>query len=322
MPMRIPQQSPTCRYTRILGDLIHSAMGICYHAHMKHFVDRLAAKIEATGAPICVGIDPVLEKMPRSEQDIESFCLAVLDIVAPHVPIVKFQSACFERYMSHGVACLHRLIRAARQRKLLVILDAKRGDIGATAEHYAAACLADHDQMDGPDALTVNAYFGIDGLKPFLDVAAEQGKGLFALVRTSNPGGDAIQSLKLADGRTVAEGMAELVATIGDDPRYLGVEGYSCLGAVVGATKPADTARLRQLMPRQMFLVPGYGAQGAGAEDVRACFNADGGGAIVTASRSITYAFDDPAVKDWKSPIQAAVTAMKHEIAAISKQSV
>lgn len=299
---------------------------------MAHFVDQLLERIEQAGSPVCVGIDPVYERLPASLRGDEpthegrvdaifEFVTKVLEVVSPHVPLVKFQLACFERYGPDGLAIYHSLVQEARSLGLMVIGDAKRGDIGATAEHYAAAMLLEPDGGDegdwaAADAVTVNSYFGRDGLVPFLDVAAAEGKGVFALVRTSNPGGDAIQSLKLADGRTVADAVAMLMAEIGGDSRYLGERGYSLLGAVVGATKPGDAARLRELMPRQLFLVPGFGAQGGGADDVRACFRADGTGAIITASRSITYAFEKTPT-DWPMAIEAATLQMKREIAKI-----
>ncbi len=246
------------------------------------------------------------------------FSVRVLRAVADHVPCVKPQSACFERYLWPGVEAYHKVVRAAKEMGLLVIGDAKRGDIGLSSRHYAHGCLAstgfeDTGDLPGPDALTVNAYLGMDGIEPFAEVAAEQEKGLFALVRTSNPGGDALQSLTLGDGISVAEAVAKLIAQAGSAAGYIGREGYSLLGAVVGATKPRDAQRLRELMPQQVFLVPGFGAQGGSAEDVRACFNADGQGAIVTASRSIIYAFDrdDP---DWESSVSRAAVEMKEQV--------
>ena len=299
---------------------------------MPHFVDQLLDAVERKGGPVCVGIDPVYDRLPPapgSKEDnheaqvdaIFDFVHKVLEVVAPHVPVVKFQLACFERYGPDGLSIYHSLVQEARDRGLLVIGDAKRGDIGATAEHYAAATLleplgGDEGDWAAADAVTVNSYFGRDGLTPFLNVAAAHGKGVFALVRTSNPGGDAIQSLKLADGRTVAEAVAGLMAEIGGEAKYTGERGYSLLGAVVGATKPGDAARLRQLMPQQLFLVPGFGAQGGGADDVRACFKPDGTGALITASRSITYAFEK-ADGDWQTAIELATLQMKRELAAI-----
>lgn len=296
---------------------------------LDHFADRLLQACEHKGAPVCVGIDPVLERLPadlqrpsadpaEAAEAFAAFVEGVIDAVAELVPCVKLQSACFERYHWAGVQVYHRMIDLARQRGLLVIGDAKRGDIGISAEHYAAGCLGDPLQPEielGPDALTINSYFGHDGVQPFMDLAARQNKGLFALVRTSNPGGDAIQGLKLADGGTVADAVANLVAQWGDTA--LGFSGYSLLGAVVGATKRQDAARLRTLMPRQIFLVPGFGAQGGSADDVRACFHPDGRGALITASRSVLFAYDKKPGGDWRRAIAEAAIDLKQQVNAI-----
>ncbi len=300
---------------------------------MSHFVDRLLEQVRVKGSPVCVGIDPVYDRLPETVRDIDdevleakldaifAFVQKVIQAVAEHVPAVKFQAACFERYGPDGLGVYHSLVQEAREAGLIVIGDVKRGDIGSTAEHYAAATLLDPGADDGdwasPDAVTVNSYFGRDGLTPFTDLAAKLGKGVFTLVRTSNPGGDAIQSLQLADGRSVAEAVAGLVAEIGSDANYLGSSGYSLLGAVVGATKPGDAARLRQIMPQQLFLVPGFGAQGGSADDVRACFKADRTGALITASRSITYAFEQNPEADWPGAVEQAAIEMKQQINAI-----
>jgi orotidine-5'-phosphate decarboxylase len=288
-------------------------------------------------APICVGIDPVWERLPaairgadknaplnaaRAVADISRFVSGVLNAVAPHVPCVKFQSACFERYLWPGVEAYHRLSEEASRLGLIVVGDAKRGDIGISADHYAAGCQSDTIFEDlgrpaGPDALTINAYFGLDGVSPFRDVAQKEGKGLFALVRTSNPGGDAIQSLALADGRNVAEAVAQVVAELGAAPGCVGKSGYSLLGAVVGATKPRDAARLRELMPQQIFLVPGFGAQGGSADDVKPCFKADSSGALITASRSVLFAYEKPKTDDWTGAIEKAAVEMKAAVGRI-----
>ena len=297
-----------------------------------HFADRLLAACEDKGAPVCAGIDPVFERLPRdlrgdaagprdaphAVEAIGRFVRGVLEAVRPHVPCVKLQSACFERYHWRGVKLYDDMVREARAMGLIVIGDAKRGDIGISAAHYAAGCLADDVDAPGPDALTVNGYLGGDSLEPLIDVAAAQGKGLFALVRTSNPGGDALQGLKLDDGRSVGEAVADLVAQQGE--AHVGERGYSLLGAVVGATKPADAASLRRHMPRQIFLVPGFGAQGGGADDVRACFKADGTGAIITASRSVNYAFEKAPEADWKQAIEAAALDLRQQIRGILRR--
>ncbi len=281
----------------------------------EHFADRLWAACDAAGAPVCVGIDPVLERLPaalRGEpaERIAAFGVGIVEAAAGVVPAVKPQLACFERYGGEGWRAYERVLDAAKTHGLIVIADAKRGDIGTSSAHYAAGLLAG----DGADALTVNTYLGSDGLEPFVDVAKRDGKGLFALVRTSNPGGDALQSLKLEDGRRVGEAVADIVAELGET--CVGASGYSALGAVVGATKPADADALRARMPRQVFLVPGFGAQGGTAEDVKACFNKDRRGAIITASRSVIYAFD-PDAADWQDAVRSAAVKLRDDIAGV-----
>ena len=251
--------------------------------------------------------------MTRSTR-LRRFCRGVIDAVAGVVPAVKPQLACFERYGSAGYAVYESVVEYARSAGLLVISDGKRGDIGTSSAHYAAGLITGNDLAVGSDALTVNAYLGVDGLEPFADAAAEAGAGLFALVRTSNPGGDALQSLPLGDGRTVAEAVADALAAFGES--YLGTSGYSLVGAVVGATKPADAAALRRRMPRQLLLVPGYGAQGGSAEDVRACFNPDGTGAIITASRSVLYP-TGPGEENWQRQVTEAAISLRDQVFAV-----
>jgi len=305
---------------------------------MDHFADRLLAACRRKGAPVCVGLDPVYQRLPAQLRDdgpadpttdaagacrtIETYCRAVIDAAADHVAAVKPQLACFERYLWPGLAMLHRVITYARQKGLLVIADGKRGDIGISAEHYAAGCLGDAAYEDlgrpsGPDALTINSYLGPDSIQPLINQAAAEGKGLFALVRTSNPGSDALQTLPLADGRTVAEAVADFVRESGEQDGCIGESGYSLLGAVVGATKPQDAAALRQRMPRQIFLVPGFGTQGGSPEDVRACFKPDGTGAIITASRSVLYAYEKVQTDDWRGAIEQAAADLNQEIGQI-----
>src|SRR5262245_47993805 len=261
-----------------------------------HFADRLHAAINRCASPVCVGLDPVLESLPEEVRArhhepvaaISEFCRGVLRAVAPPgkpmVPAVKFQSACFERYGSRGLAVLEEQVVAAVGLGLVVVWDAKRGDIATSASHYAAAA-----KRLKADAITVSAYLGASGVAPFLDA----GLGVFALVRTSNPDSDAVQGQRLEDGRSVGEMMAAHVAELGS--LRLGSSGLSALGAVLGATKASEASALRTLMPRQIFLVPGYGAQGGTAEDIRAMLrpgakSPGGAGVLVTASRSIIYA--------------------------------
>lgn len=277
-----------------------------------HAADRLLESIHRLRAPVCVGLDPVVERFPAALRNeavlsapiaIEQFSHELLSAVAAHVPCVKVQSACYERYGSEGVAALERTIARAKELGLEVILDAKRGDISVSAAHYAAAAF-NHGHADW---LTLHGYLGEDSLEPFL----HHGCGGFVLVRTSNAGGDQIQELRLADGRTIAEAVGDLTAALGR--RVLGLSGYSALGAVVGATRPETAKRLRERMPEQIFLVPGYGAQGGGVDDVLPCFKSDGTGAIVTASRSVVYAFNaaDP---NWTHTVEEAAAAFADEI--------
>ncbi len=297
---------------------------------MEHFSDRLLNAIGHKGSPACVGIDPVHERLPaelRRRIDgprsalaaISEFCSVVLDAVADAVPAVKFQSACFERYRDEGVETLSGLIADAADLGLIAILDAKRGDIGLSAEHYARGIFEpwiDRDELAPrlavPDAVTINGYFGADGIEPF----CRDGRGAFVLVRTSNPGGDEIQQARLESGETVAEHVAGVVDRLARE--HMGMLGYSDLGAVVGATKRSEIASLRALMPRCIFLVPGYGAQGGGAEDVRACFNPDGRGAIITASRSVIFAYEKEADRPWADAVADAAHRFAQEISEVA----
>ncbi len=299
----------------------------------EHFSDRLLKAVERTGSPVCVGIDPVLERLPDSvaphdDDALEAsaalmeFSCRVISAVAEFVPAVKIQAACFERYRAEGVAMMYDVVHHAHEAGLIVILDAKRGDIGITAEHYADGFFnplgldplqtrddfeLDAGELELIDAVTIHSYLGADGIEPF----CRNGRGAFALVRTSNPAGDLLQAAKLESGRTVAQHVAAMVADLGR--ACMGTQGYSNLGAVVGATKRAEAADLRALMPDTLFLVPGYGAQGAGPDDIGDCFNSDGRGALITASRSIIYAFDDDQ-REWESDVAAAARQFAREV--------
>ena len=271
-----------------------------------HFADRVCAAVDATGSPVVVGLDPRPESLPphllaacREEfgdtvqaigEAFWRFNRGIIDAARDVVPAVKPQLAFYERYGIAGLQAYARTAAYAREAGLLVIADGKRNDIGATASAYAEAYLGaspapgDFDA----DALTVNPFLGRDGVQPFIDQADLNGRGVFVLVRTSNPSAADVQDLQV-DGRPLYERIGELVESWGEKSR--GRNGYSCVGAVVGATWPEQAARLRDLMPYTLFLVPGYGAQGAGAADVARCFDAHGHGALVNASRSIIYAW-------------------------------
>jgi orotidine-5'-phosphate decarboxylase len=221
-----------------------------------------------------------------------------------------------------GVEAYYSLIQEAAEMNLLVIGDVKRGDIGSTAAAYAAGHLAEppFDEAELirlPDAITVNPMLGLDTIEPFVQTATDYSKGLFVLVRTSNPGSGELQDVKLEDGRTWSEMLADKLNPIAQRPALVGDRGFSSIGAVVGATQPQVMQSLRKRLPKSFFLLPGYGAQGATAEMTRAAF-IDGQGAIVSASRSILYAHRDKkyadTANDWEKCVERAVIDMRKDI--------
>jgi len=306
---------------------------------MAHFADRLADAVEAKRCPCTVGLDPRLEMIPaplRREVIGEApvsceaaanlarvFCREVIDIVAPHVPVVKVQAAFFERLGPLGYEAFVDTIAYARNAGLVVIADVKRSDIGSTAEAYAeghlgTASLEGVELFDlGADACTVNPYFGSDGIEPFVNAAVRHDRGVFVLVRTTNPSADQIQTLA-CKGVPLFMRIAALVHQWGRD--YVGRRGYSCVGAVVGGTHPIDAEKLRRLMPQTYFLVPGYGAQGARGADVAKAFDARGLGALVSSSRGIIFAHTrSPYDRQfgemrWREAVAAATHAMVNDI--------
>ena len=243
-----------------------------------HFADRLAAAVERKGAPLCVGLDPDPALMPTGV-GVAEFCRGIVDAVVEHAVAVKPQAAFFEAQGSTGWAALVEICGYARDAGLLVIADAKRGDVPSTARAYAAAF------APLADAVTVNPYLGFDSLEPFFE---REGLGVFVVVKTSNPGGVDFQDRRLADGRLLWQYVAALVDRWGAD--LVGESGFSSVGAVVGATFPQEVAEARQLLPRSVLLLPGVGVQGARAEDLGDAFSAGPAGALASASRSVLYA--------------------------------
>ncbi|HLB72997.1 MAG TPA: orotidine-5'-phosphate decarboxylase [Sedimentisphaerales bacterium] len=306
-----------------------------------HFADRLCDAVRSRKTSLIVGLDPVYNRLPAAikshrhmndEFDADAavdaifdFCTQTMRIIAPMVPAVKINVAFFEKYLWEGIETYYALITEADDLGLEVIGDVKRGDIGHTAKLYAAAHLqnpelAGLEDTLAPDAITINGYIGTDGIEPFAEMATKQGKGIFVLVRTSNPSAAEIQDFTGADGQAVYERVAEVVARIGDIPERIGANGYSNIGMVVGGTAPDVTKALRHKYEKVWFLVPGYGSQGATAEDcVRFC-KPDGTGALVNASRSIIYAYERPQYKeqfgdDWKRCVEQAVIDAKVDLA-------
>jgi orotidine-5'-phosphate decarboxylase len=270
---------------------------------MPGFADRLCAAIDEKDAPCVVGLDPVLELIPdefvracdlsrsgdleERARLIEAYCAMTLEAVHDLVPAVKPQMAYFELFGSHGMRALESCIEMARSLGLQVLLDGKRGDIGSSSQAYADAYLARSPVRPYEvDCLTVSPYLGAEGLLPFVEVALGNEKGLFVLVRTSNPGAELLQEAQTG-GRPLFELVADLVSQFND--RAIGASGFGSIGAVVGATQPAAAHKLRQQLPRALFLVPGFGAQGGSLETVRACFDASGRGAIVNSARAVMF---------------------------------
>ena len=286
------------------------------------FADRLADAVERKRSQLVVGLDPVLDMLPvelRGEaaagrapaaRAMERFCAGIVDAVAPYVVAVKPQVAFFEALGSDGWRAFEQVSAYAREAGLLVIGDAKRGDIGSTARAYAAAFL---ERRDGEpplaDALTVSPFLGRDSLDPFFAACRREGAGLFLLVRTSNPGASELQDASLSDGRPLWRQVAELVDQWGED--LVGARGLSSVGAVVGATVPRIVGEARREMPRAIILLPGVGAQGATPADVARAFTSGPSSALVNASRSVIYAYRDAPAGDWRSAAAAEAARLQ-----------
>jgi orotidine-5'-phosphate decarboxylase len=276
---------------------------------MISFTDRLADTVRRKG-PLCVGIDPRLESLPNSLREkypdpaaaFEAFGLRILELVEPFAGVVKPQAAFFEQYGPAGFAAMQAILRRAKEMGFVTILDAKRGDIASTATAYAEAAF-------GPtwdaDSLTVNPYLGQDAVEPFIQTARQSGRGIFVLVRTSNPGAGLFQDLD-SGGRALYRHVADAVVKWNDN--------VGDVGAVVGATHPAELRELRLAMPNVWLLVPGYGAQGGTADDVKAAFDANGLGAIVNSSRGVTFPFQ-PNDAAWETKVVEAAKRSRAELA-------
>ncbi len=308
---------------------------------MKNFADKLIEQIQSKKSVICVGLDPRLSKIPSFIQEaalkenpnnklkaaaeaIIEFNKGIIDAVHDLIPCVKPQVAFYELFGEEGMRAYRETIKYAKSKNLLVIADVKRNDIGSTAEAYARAFLGKTDVFGelmaifDADAITVTPYLGWDGIKPFVEECKKYGKGIFVLVKTSNPSSGDLQDLKMEDKNSVYEIIGNFVESWGADE--LGKNGYSSIGAVVGATYPDQAEKLRKIMPNSFFLVPGYGAQGGGAQDVKPCFNEDGLGAVVNSSRGIIFAYeksDKYDEGDYGKATRAATLAMNEDLGSV-----
>ncbi|HMB31721.1 MAG TPA: orotidine-5'-phosphate decarboxylase [Desulfohalobiaceae bacterium] len=306
----------------------------------KHFGDRLIRQIRHKKSFVIVGLDPQPQMMPDllfskstrgqvvSCQDLSEaiweFNQELITAIAPYVVAVKLQIAFYQCLGWQGLRIFAKTIEYSKQHGLLVVADAKCNDIGSTAEAYAHSFLGPvlSSALDSPsafdaDAVTVNPYLGRDGIEPFTLAADSQGKGIFVLVRTSNPFAGDIQDLTSPRGR-VYQVVGRMVHEFGESKK--GALGYTFVGAVVGATYPDEAMKLRKIMPDSFFLVPGYGAQGGSAKDVLPCFNPDGLGAVINASRSVIYAFkgspwkEELSERDYALAASSAAKSMRDEI--------
>ena len=301
-------------------------------------IDRLITNIKKTENPTVVGLDPTFEMIPEhlAKEMFETygktpkavarmfleFNKQIIDQTYDLIPAVKPQIAMYEQYGIPGLEVYIETIKYAKSKGLVVIGDIKRGDIASTAKAYSAHIgLTDieGEKFDiwGSDVVTINPYMGYDAIEPFIDNCNKLDKGLFVLVKTSNPKGGQIQDL-LVGNEKVYEKVAKLVSGWGEEA--MGELGYSKIGAVVGATYPEEAAQIRKLMPHTYFLVPGYGAQGADAEKLQGCFNKDGLGAIVNSSRGIIAAYKsnkDYQEMDFAQASREAVIAMKKDLQSI-----
>jgi orotidine-5'-phosphate decarboxylase len=288
------------------------------------FGDRLAHAVRTKGNPVCVGLDPRREQLPdglRVDADaslesqanaFERFCKEIIDVTHSLVPVVKPQSAFFEELGPHGVMALARVCQYASSKGLMVVMDGKRNDIGTTATAYAKAYLGSGSQSPfASDALTVSPYLGSDSLEPFVQRCNQVGAGIFVLVKTSNPGSGFMQDLQ-CDSLSISERVADYVQS--QSLQSLSApDGFGCVGAVVGATYPEQLRSMRARMPNAWILIPGYGAQGGAASDVKHGMDERGLGAIVNSSRGIIFAYENSkyqALPTWQAAVERSTMDM------------
>ena len=301
--------------------------------------DRLIENIIEKQNPTVAGLDPKLDYVPASVRDacfaqygktlegaaaaLLAFNKAIIDQICDIVPAIKPQAAYYEMYGWQGVRALAETIAYAQQKGMFVMTDGKRNDIGTTMEAYATAHLGTTDVAGeaidafGADALTVNGYLGTDGIRPLVKICQEKDKGIFVLVKTSNPSSGELQDLKLTNGASVYEQMGRMCEQWGE--ALPGKYGYSGVGAVVGATYPEQLKEMREKAPHTFFLVPGYGAQGGGAQDAKNAFDKNGLGAIINSSRGIMCAWKKQGLTedDFAAAARSEALRMKADILSV-----
>ena len=288
--------------------------------------DRLIEKIVDLQNPTCVGLDTLFDYLPEdmkrgavtfddAAERIFDFNKKLIDTLRDIVPSVKVQIAYYEMYGVAGMKAYEETLKYAAEKDLVVIADAKRNDIGSTAACYAKTFLGS-TEVNGnafkpfpADYVTVNGYLGTDGIAPFVDQCEKNDKGIFVLVKTSNPSSGELQNLMLDNGKPVYEYMGGLVEKWGEST--IGKYGYSAVGAVVGATHPTEAARLREVLPHTFFLIPGYGAQGANAEMLKSCFGKNGLGGVVNNSRGVLCAYQKLGGTYYEAARAACLTMQK-----------
>ena len=303
---------------------------------MKNIIDQLIEKIKIMKNPTVIGLDPRYEMLPKCVKDkypktlegvgqaIIEYNKALIDAIYDIIPAIKLQIAFYEMYGIPGMQAFKVTCEYAKQKGMFVIADIKRGDIGSTAQGYSNAYLGktkieeNEQSLYDIDFVTVNPYMGTDCVKPFIDDCKKYNKGLFILVKTSNPSSGELQDVKLENGEEVYTRVAKYVEKWGEELR--GEYNYSSISAVVGATYPEQLKQLRQIAPHTYFLIPGYGAQGGKAEDIALGFDENGLGGIVNASRSLMCAYKSDMwkgkfeEKDYAKATRAEAIRMKEEL--------
>ncbi|HEY6835818.1 MAG TPA: orotidine-5'-phosphate decarboxylase [Gaiellaceae bacterium] len=292
------------------------------------FGDRLAEAVERKRSQLLVGLDPRPDLLPvelvgdvqfdraAAAEGCARFCRGIVDAVAPHVVGVKPQLAFFEALGSDGIRAFEEVCAYARDAGLVVLADGKRGDIGSTSRAYAAAYLEPRgDDPPLADAMTVNIYLGRDSLDPYLAACRRHGAGIFCVLNTSNEGGADVQGLALSDGRPLWQHLARMIHELGQD--LVGERGLSSVGAVVGATHPRAVGEARRLLPQATLLLPGVGAQGGSPADLARAFTSGPASALVSASRSVLYAFRSTD-EDWRTAAALEAARLRREVWAVA----